>query len=59
MIGERGAVGLLLTTGDVMRITSIVAIVTSEGLTFVDVLLDTAGVPEGVDLAWSQTELEQ
>jgi hypothetical protein len=54
MIGERGAFGLLLTTGDVMRITSITAIATSDGLTFVDVLLDSAGVPEGVDLAWSQ-----
>jgi hypothetical protein len=54
MIGERGAFGLLLTTGDVMRITSILAIATSDGLTFVDVLLDSAGVPEGVDLAWSQ-----
>jgi hypothetical protein len=54
MIGERGAFGLLLTTGDVMRITSIMALATSDGLTFVDVLLDNAGVPEGVDLAWSQ-----
>ena len=54
MIGERGAFGLLLTTGDVMRITSIMAIATSDGLTFADVLLDSAGVPEGVDLAWSQ-----
>jgi hypothetical protein len=54
MIGERGAFGLLLTTGDVMRITSITAIATSDGLTFVDVLLDNAGVPEGVDLAWRQ-----
>jgi hypothetical protein len=54
MIGERGAFGLLLTTGDVMRITSIMAIATSDGLTFVDVLLDSAGVPEGVDLAWSR-----
>jgi hypothetical protein len=54
MIGERGAFGLLLTTGDVMRITSIMAIATSDGLTFVDVLLDNPGVPEGVDLAWSQ-----
>jgi hypothetical protein len=42
MIGERGAFGLLLTTGDVMRITSIMALATSDGLTFVDVLLDNA-----------------
>jgi hypothetical protein len=54
MIGERGAFGLLLATNDVMRITSIMAIATSDGLTFMDVLLDSAGVPEGVDLAWSQ-----
>jgi hypothetical protein len=54
MIGERGAFGLLLTTGDVMRITSILAIATSDGLTFIDVLLDSAGVPEGVDMAWRQ-----
>ena len=54
MIGERGAFGLLLTTGDVMRITSVTAIAMSDGLTFMDVLLDSAGVPEGVDLAWSQ-----
>jgi hypothetical protein len=54
MIGERGAFGLLLTTGDVMRITSIMAMAISDGLTFVDVLLDNAGVPEGVDLAWTQ-----
>jgi hypothetical protein len=54
MIGERGAFGLLLTTGDVMRITSVLAIATSDGLTFADVLLDSAGVPEGIDLAWSQ-----
>jgi hypothetical protein len=30
------------------------AIATSDGLTFLDVLLDSAGVPQGVDLAWSQ-----
>jgi hypothetical protein len=54
MIGERGAFGLLLTTGDIMRITSILAIATSDGLTFMDVLLDSAGVPEGVDMAWRQ-----
>jgi hypothetical protein len=54
MIGERGAFGLLLTTNDVMRITSIMAIATSDGLTFIDVLLDASGVPEGVDLAWSR-----
>ena len=53
MIGLRGAFGLLLTTGDVLRLTSIAAAYqSSEGLVLLDVLLDDAGVPEGVDLAW-------
>jgi hypothetical protein len=53
MIGERGSFGLLLTTGDVMRVTSITAVAqSSEGTQLIDVLLDSAGVPQGVDLAW-------
>jgi hypothetical protein len=53
MIGERGSFGLLLTTGDVMRITSITAVAqSSEGTQLIDVPLDSAGVPQGVDLAW-------
>jgi hypothetical protein len=53
MIGLRGKFGLLLTTGDVMRITTIVAAHrSSTGETLMDVLLDHAGVPDGVDLAW-------
>jgi hypothetical protein len=53
MVGERGSFGLLLTTGDVMRITSIAAIHhSSDGTLLVDVLLDWAGPPQGVDRAW-------
>lgn len=53
MVGLRGSFGLLLTTGDVLRLTSIVAAHRSpEGQTLLDVLLDHAGVPDGVDLAW-------
>jgi len=53
MVGLRGAFGLLLTTGDVMRITSIAAAhQDSHGVILLDVLLDYAGVPDGVDLAW-------
>ena len=53
MIGARGKFGLLLASGDVLRITSITAAnLSSDGLVLLDVLLDHAGVPEGVDLAW-------
>ncbi len=53
MIGLRGTFGLLLASGDVLRITSITAVhQSSHGTVLLDVLLDHAGVPEGVDLAW-------
>ena len=53
MVGLRGSFGLLLTTGDVMRLTSIAAAhQSSEGAILLDVLLDSAGVPDGLDLAW-------
>lgn len=53
MVGLRGAFGLLLATGDVMRLTSIAAAhQSSDGTVLLDVLLDNAGVPDGVDLAW-------
>jgi hypothetical protein len=53
MVGLRGSFGLLLTTGDVMRVTSIAAAhQSSEGAILLDVLLDHAGVPDGLDLAW-------
>jgi hypothetical protein len=53
MVGLRGTFGLLLTTGDVLRLTSISAAhQSSEGIVLLDVLLDEAGVPGGIDLAW-------
>lgn len=53
MVGLRGAFGLLLTTGDVLRLTSIAAAhYSSDGTVLLDVLLDHAGPPDGVDLAW-------
>ncbi|MGE0222989.1 MAG: hypothetical protein AB7F35_13490 [Acetobacteraceae bacterium] len=53
MIGLRGRFGLLLATGDVLRITTIAAVHRcSDGSMLADVLLDHAGVPDGVDLAW-------
>jgi hypothetical protein len=53
MVGLLGSFGLLLTTGDVVRCRSIAAAhLSSSGLVLLDVLLDSAGVPDGVDLAW-------
>jgi hypothetical protein len=53
LIGLRGRFGLLLTTGDVMRVTCIGAVhLSSDGLVLLDVSLDDAGVPDGVDPAW-------
>jgi hypothetical protein len=53
MIGLRERFGLVLTTGDVLRITSVSALhQSSVGNVLLDVLLGHAGVPEGVDLAW-------
>ncbi len=53
MVGLRGAFGLLMSTGDVVKLTSIAAAYqSSEGVILLDVLLDHGGVPEGVDLAW-------
>ena len=49
--------GLLLATGDVMRITSIgAAHMSSDGLVLLDVSLDHAGVPDGLDLAWQSKQ---
>jgi hypothetical protein len=51
MVGLRGAFGLLMSTGDVVKLTSIAAAYqSSEGVILLDVLLDHGGVPEGVDL---------
>ena len=53
MIGARGRFGLLLATGDVMRITSVTAAnLSPDGMVLLDVLLDHAGAPDGIDLAW-------
>ena len=53
MVGLRGSFGLLLTTGDVVRCKSIAAAhLSTSGLVLLDVILDNAGVPDGVDLAW-------
>jgi hypothetical protein len=53
MIGLRGRFGLVLTTGDILRITSIGALHQSPaGVVLLDVLLDHGGVPDGIDLAW-------
>jgi hypothetical protein len=53
MVGLRGCFGLLLTTGDVLRVTSIAAAhLSSDGTILLDVLLDLAGVPDGADDAW-------
>jgi hypothetical protein len=50
MLGLRGRFGLVLTTGDVLRITCITALHESpHGVILLDVLLDHAGVPDGVD----------
>lgn len=53
MLGLRGRFGLLLTSGDILRITSITALHEStHGAILLDVLLDHAGVPDGVDQVW-------
>lgn len=51
--GSNGSFGLLLTTGDVLRVTSLTAAhISSDGTILLDVELDHAGVPAGVDTAW-------
>jgi hypothetical protein len=53
MIGLRGRFGLVLTTGDVLRITSIGALhQSSGGAVLLDVLLDHSGAPDGSDQGW-------
>lgn len=53
IVGSPGRFGLLLTTGDVLRITTIWAVLVSpDGVTLLDVALDHAGPPDAVDLAW-------
>lgn len=54
MFGARGgSFGLLLTTGDVLRVSSLMAVhLSSSGAVLLDLSLAHAGVPEGVDTAW-------
>lgn len=53
MMGTRGSYGFLLATGDVVRLSRVAAVhVSSSGSILIDVLLDHAGVPGGVDTAW-------
>lgn len=53
MVEQHGTFGLLLTTGDVVRCTSVLAAhLSSTGLVLLDAILDSAGVPDGVDFAW-------
>jgi hypothetical protein len=51
--GGAGAFGLLLSTGDMLRVTTLSAAhLSSGGAVLLDVVLDHAGVPDGVDTAW-------
>jgi hypothetical protein len=53
MTAAHGSFGLLLTTGDVLRVTSLTAAhLSSGGTILLDILLDHAGIPDGVDTAW-------
>lgn len=53
MMATRGAYGFLLATGDVVKVSRVTAIhASSAGPALIDVLLDHAGVPDGVDAAW-------
>lgn len=53
MVGLRGSFGLLLSTGDVLRLSSIVAVhQSSAGTILLDVMLDRPGMPDGIDTAW-------
>jgi hypothetical protein len=53
MMATRGSYGFLLVTGDVLRVSRVTAVhVSSGGSILLDVLLDGAGVPGEVDLAW-------
>ena len=53
MMAARGSYGFLLSTGDVVRVSRVTTVqVSSCGAILIDVLLDHAGVPGGVDTAW-------
>lgn len=51
--GCGGSFGLLLATGDVLRVASLAAAhLSSHGTVLLDLVLDHAGVPEDADMAW-------
>jgi len=53
MMATRGLYGFLLGTGDVVRVSRVTAVqISSCGAILIDVLLDHAGVPGDVDMAW-------
>lgn len=54
MMAMRGSYGFLLATGDVVRASRVMAVhvASAGGPVLVDVMLDHAGVPGGVDMAW-------
>lgn len=54
MLGARqGNFGLMLSTGDVLRVAALRAVhLGPDGTVLLDLRLHHAGVPEGVDLAW-------
>ena len=54
MMAMRGSYGFLLATGDVVRVSRVAAVhvASGGGPVLVDVMLDHAGVPGGVDMAW-------
>ena len=54
MMATRSAYGFLLAIGDVVRVSRVTAVHVAPdgGPVLLDVLLDHAGVPGGVDLAW-------
>jgi hypothetical protein len=60
MIGLRGRFGLVLTTGDVLRITSIGALHQSPtGIVLLDVLLDRGGIPDGLSARGTGSRLRR
>jgi len=53
MMATRGSYGFLLSTGDIVRVSRVTSVhLSSSGTILIDVLLDQAGKPEGIDPAW-------
>ena len=57
MMIKRGSYGFLIATGDIVRASRITSVHLSSvgGTVLIDVLLDRAGIPPGVDAAWQST----